>query len=85
MHTHPYKEIFIILEGKAVFTIGDKQTEVNSGSVVIVPENVPHKFLNTGDELLKQVDIHLNERFITNWLEDLIYKLNKMIYSKSKR
>jgi mannose-6-phosphate isomerase-like protein (cupin superfamily) len=37
---------------------------------VIVPPNVPHKFVNSGEGRLKQVDIHAHKHFITNWLED---------------
>ncbi len=70
LHSHPYKEVFIILEGKGLFKIGDTITEVASGNIVIVPPGMPHKFVNTGTGLLKQVDIHLNKKFITNWLED---------------
>jgi hypothetical protein len=31
---------------------------------------VPHKFMNTGDRQLKQIDIHINRQFITDWLEE---------------
>ena len=53
LHSHPYKEIFIIPEGKVLFTIGDKETEVSGGNIAIVPTGVPHKFVNTGSGLLK--------------------------------
>jgi len=29
---------------------------------------VPHSFTNVGDARLKQVDIHLSSKFITEWL-----------------
>jgi mannose-6-phosphate isomerase-like protein (cupin superfamily) len=69
LHSHPYMEIIIVLEGTALITIGDKESKVTGGNVVIVPSEVPHKFVNTGNCNLKQLDIHLNEKFITNWLE----------------
>ncbi len=58
MHYHPYEEVFITLEGKATFTIGDETVEKEAGQIVIAPANVPHKFVNTGKGILKQVDIH---------------------------
>ena len=70
LHSHPYKEIFIILEGTALFTIEGKEIEVGSGNIVIVPPDKAHKFINSGTGLLKQVDIHITDRFITNWLEN---------------
>ena len=42
----------------------------DAGLILIVPANTAHKFINTGPTPLKQVDIHLSPRFITEWLED---------------
>ena len=70
LHIHPYKEIFIILEGTALFTIEGKVMEIGCGNIVIVPPDTAHKFINSGTGLLKQVDIHITDRFITNWLKN---------------
>jgi len=70
LHKHPYAEIFIVLEGHALYTVGDETIEAHGGQVLIAPPDAPHKFVNIGDGLLKQVDIHSNNRFITEWLED---------------
>jgi mannose-6-phosphate isomerase-like protein (cupin superfamily) len=35
---------------------------------LIGPANVPHAFSNVGEAHLKQVDIHLSPKFITEWL-----------------
>ncbi len=70
LHQHPYKEIFIIQEGTATFTIGSTTLEAHAGQIIIVPANTPHNFLNTGEGRLKQVDIHSSPKFITTWLEE---------------
>ena len=70
LHKHPYKEIFIIQEGMATFTVGTATLDAHAGQIIIVPADTPHKFRNTGNEQLRQVDIHVNSRFITHWLED---------------
>jgi quercetin dioxygenase-like cupin family protein len=70
LHRHPYAEIFIVLEGQSTFTVGEETHEGAAGQVVIVPPNTPHKFRNSGSGPLRQVDIHLSDRFITEWLED---------------
>jgi len=41
----------------------------DASQILIVPANTAHKFVNTGDSPLQQVDIHLSPRFITDWLE----------------
>ena len=70
LHKHPYEEVFIIQEGTATFTIGSTTLEAKAGQIAIVPAGVPHKFINTGDGPLRQIDIHQNPCFITEWLED---------------
>ena len=70
LHKHPYEEIFIIQEGVATFTVGSVTLEAHDGQVIIVPAEVPHKFMNLSDKQLKQIDIHVNKQFITDWLED---------------
>jgi mannose-6-phosphate isomerase-like protein (cupin superfamily) len=69
LHRHPYEEIFIVLEGQATYTVGSETAEAHAGQVLIVRPAVPHKFVNSGDGRLRQIDIHANDRFITEWLE----------------
>lgn len=70
LHSHPYEEIFIVQEGQVTFTVGSATLEARAGQIVIVPPGAPHKFVNSGQGNLKQIDIHANSRFITDWLED---------------
>ena len=70
LHRHPYEEVFVVQEGAATFTASDEQIEAKGGQVVVVPAGVAHKFVNSGEERLRQVDIHASDRFITEWLED---------------
>jgi mannose-6-phosphate isomerase-like protein (cupin superfamily) len=70
LHKHPYKEIFIIQEGTAIFTVGSEILEAHAGQIIIVSAETPHKFMNKSDRQLKQVDIHVSKEFITNWLEE---------------
>src|SRR5262245_45161009 len=70
LHRHPYQEIFIIQEGAATFTVGSATLQAHAGQIIMVPANLPHKFMNTGDRQLRQVDIHVSRQFITDWLED---------------
>ena len=70
LHKHPYKEIFIIQEGAATYTVGTATLEARAGQIIIAPANTPHKFVNSGEGKLQQVDIHLSKRFITEWLEN---------------
>lgn len=68
LHRHPYEEVFVVLEGEATFTLGDQQRVVRAGEVVVAPADVPHAFVNSGETTLRQVDVHVNPRFETEWL-----------------
>ena len=70
LHKHPYEEIFIIQEGLATFTVDSVMLEARAGQIMIVPADMPHKFMNAGDKQLKQIDIYVSKQFVTNWLED---------------
>jgi quercetin dioxygenase-like cupin family protein len=68
LHRHPYEEVFITLEGTATFSIGeDERREVVAGAIVVVPAGVWHGFVNSGDGVLRQIDIHVSPSFDTEW------------------
>ena len=68
LHRHPYEEIFIIQEGRCVFEVDGEQFEAAAGEVVIAPAGAAHRFTNTGDGPLRQIDIHVSPDFSTEWL-----------------
>jgi mannose-6-phosphate isomerase-like protein (cupin superfamily) len=68
LHRHPYDELWILDEGHATFTAGDRALPAGPGSVVVVPAGTPHKFMNTGTTPLRMVCIHLSDRLETEWL-----------------
>ena len=42
----------------------DEPREVQAGGIVVIAANKPHRFINSGDTLLRQIDIHASPRFI---------------------
>jgi mannose-6-phosphate isomerase-like protein (cupin superfamily) len=68
LHKHPYEEIFIVQEGRGTFVIGDAELELGAGEIAIVPPHTAHRFVNSGDGPLRQIDIHVSARFSTEWL-----------------
>jgi mannose-6-phosphate isomerase-like protein (cupin superfamily) len=43
---------------------GDEEREVKAGGIVVIPANTAHRFVNSGDTTLRQIDIHASPRFI---------------------
>jgi quercetin dioxygenase-like cupin family protein len=54
LHTHPYVEVAFTLEG----------CEAKAGGIVVIPANTPHRFVNSGDTTLRQIDVHASPTFI---------------------
>jgi quercetin dioxygenase-like cupin family protein len=64
LHTHPYVEVIFMVEGSATVTVGDEQREAKAGDIAVIPANTPHRFVNSGDTVLRQIDIHASPKFI---------------------
>lgn len=64
LHKHPYVEVAFTIGGSATITVGDEEREIKAGSIVVIPADTPHRFVNSGDTTLLQVDIHASPQFI---------------------
>jgi quercetin dioxygenase-like cupin family protein len=70
LHKHDYDEVVYVIEGRSTWKVGDQEREAVAGDVLIVRAGEPHKFTNSGDGPLRQIDIHLSANFETVWLEE---------------
>jgi mannose-6-phosphate isomerase-like protein (cupin superfamily) len=52
-HHRQIEEIYYIVEGRGVMTVGDEQREVAAGDAVYVPRGQRHTLANTGAEPIK--------------------------------
>ncbi len=68
LHKHAYAEVFILLEGEATFIAGGEERQVRAGEIVVVPDDTPHRFFNSGQGQLRQIAIHVSPHFVTEWL-----------------
>jgi mannose-6-phosphate isomerase-like protein (cupin superfamily) len=64
LHTPPYVEVAFTVEGTTTITVGNDTCEVNAGSIVVIPANTPHRFVNSGAGVLRQIDIHASPKFV---------------------
>ena len=69
LHIHEYDEILMIQEGRARLVVGDEVREAMPGDIVVVKARTPHGFVNIGEGILKQIDIHVSPRFQQQDLE----------------
>lgn len=69
LHRHAYDEIVIVQQGQSRFVLGDLIQEAGPGDILVVKAGTPHGFINVGDAVLKQTDIHVNPVFEQEDLE----------------
>ncbi len=54
LHSHPFfEEIYYVLSGYGLMTIGDEKEEISRGDVVYIPYLAPHMLLNTAEVPLR--------------------------------
>jgi mannose-6-phosphate isomerase-like protein (cupin superfamily) len=69
LHIHEYDEILMMHEGLARIVVGDEIREAMPGDIVVVKARTPHGFVNIGEGILRQTDIHVSPRFKQQNLE----------------
>lgn len=69
-HRHGYDEMFVISEGQATCRIDEETIVADSGTVVLVPAGVPHRFVNSGQGVLRQTAVHVAPNVMIEWLGD---------------
>jgi mannose-6-phosphate isomerase-like protein (cupin superfamily) len=58
LHTHPYTETFLLLEGRGRWTIGEAVVELEPDGLAVAPPETLHGFRNLGDVPLLVVSVH---------------------------
>jgi mannose-6-phosphate isomerase-like protein (cupin superfamily) len=58
LHTHPYAETFVLLEGAGRWTAAEDVVELRANQMLVVPPETPHGFRNTGEQPLLVVSVH---------------------------
>ena len=54
-HEHDPEQVYVILSGTGVMTVGDDERTVAAGDLVHIPANTEHGLENTGDRTLEYV------------------------------
>jgi quercetin dioxygenase-like cupin family protein len=57
LHTHPQEHEVFILEGEGTFVFEGQEHPFGAEYVIFVPPNKEHRFMNTGDSLLRMLCI----------------------------
>ena len=72
LHMHEYDEIVMVQEGHSRFVVGGTIKDAGPGDILVVKARTPHGFINSGNTVLKQLDIHVNPRFKQELVEPTV-------------
>lgn len=61
-------EVFVLRDGQARFWVGDGVIDAHAGQIVVAPPDRPHRFVNSGHETLRTVNIQPVARMVVHWL-----------------
>lgn len=64
LHVHPYAETWVVRRGEAEFIVGDDMARASPGDIVVAPAQVPHRWMNAGDNRLELVCTHPGDRIL---------------------
>ena len=69
LHTHPYPETWLVLEGTVRFHMAGEEAEAGPEDIFTVPAKTPHKFVVTGRGRTRMICIHPRGEIIQHNLE----------------
>jgi quercetin dioxygenase-like cupin family protein len=61
-HAHHYEQIVYMLQGTAIFHVGDKKYPLSAGGLIVIPPNVTHYIEVTGTEVALELDVFTPKR-----------------------
>lgn len=71
LHRHPYPETWIVFEGEARFTVGDRQFIATAGDTATCAAGLWHGFKNVGTGRLKVLGIHPSDTIIQEFADEV--------------
>ena len=61
-HSHHYEQIVYMLQGSAIFHVGDEAHRLGPGGLIVIPPNVTHYIEVIGNEVALELDVFTPKR-----------------------
>ena len=58
LHSHPYEQVSVIVQGRMRLTLGEETREIGPGDMWFAPANMPHGGEILGDEPVIFIDVY---------------------------
>ena len=66
-HQHPNEEVYVILSGSGLISVGNEQRDVAEGCCVFIPPDAPHFLRNTGDGVMTILWVYAPADLVDHW------------------
>ena len=66
-HADSAEEIAVVVSGTAGIEMEDEASEIAAGGVALIPQDVPHRVFNAGDEPLRFVAVYAGTDVVTRY------------------
>jgi mannose-6-phosphate isomerase-like protein (cupin superfamily) len=57
-HRHSCGEVFVVYEGRGIYTVGDEEVVAEPGDMVVIPPRTWHSFRPAGNQWLRHVVVY---------------------------
>ncbi len=64
LHSHPYEQVSVVVQGRMLLNVGDETREVGPGDMWFVPSDLPHGGEILGDEAVIFIDVYSPPRLV---------------------
>lgn len=61
-HSHTFEQLAYIVQGRAIYHVGEVGHEVGPGSILVIPAGAKHYIEPVGDEVVLNIDFFLPAR-----------------------
>jgi mannose-6-phosphate isomerase-like protein (cupin superfamily) len=75
LHHHEQEEVYTVLAGEGMMTIGAEQRPMTAGSSVYIPSGSEHSLANTGTENLIMMFVYAPAGVVDHWAQERNGKL----------
>lgn len=62
--------MFVVVEGRGVYTLGDVEVSADAGDMVFVPANTWHSFRTADDSILRHIAVFDSTEIRTESVQD---------------
>ena len=69
-HRHPNEEVYVVLSGSGLISVGEERRDVAEGCCVFIPPDTPHFLQNTGNGKMTLLWVYAPADVVDHWAQE---------------